>query len=160
MTWVNWGRKNIIEERARYKISRTNRYGGDTSLVEISEITTANANDANTVHGQLKILRKRISAVETESNYGESCRPPSSIMGGHNEQSNIRSINQSGDWSTHKVKLQISSKSSIKCMILEPHPSTPSTKTNYSNDDKCFSGTNFIFMSIKEITDNVYPYDT
>ena len=88
---------SIIEERAQYKISRTNRYGGDTSLLEISGITTANANDANTVHGQLKILQKRISAVETESNYGESCRPPSSIMGGHNEQANIRSINQSGD---------------------------------------------------------------
>ena len=45
-------------------------------------------------------------------------------------------------------------------MILEPHPSTPSTKTNYSNDDTFFSGTNFIFVSIKDITDNVYPCDT
>ena len=51
----------------------------------MSEITTANSNDVNTVQGQLKILQQRISTVETESRAGEIGRTPSSIMGGGNE---------------------------------------------------------------------------
>ena len=51
----------IINEREWYKISRTNRYGGDTSSVEIIEITTENENGVNTVQGQLQILQQKIS---------------------------------------------------------------------------------------------------
>ena len=54
----------ITEERARYKISRTNIYGGDTISVAMSEITAVNANDMNTVHCQLQILQQRIPEVE------------------------------------------------------------------------------------------------
>ena len=43
----------ITEERSHYKIPCTNRYGGDTSSVAMSETTTANENDVNTVHVQL-----------------------------------------------------------------------------------------------------------
>ena len=74
----------ITEKRVRYKRSLMNRYGDDTSSVAISEVTTANSNDMNTVHGQLQILQHLISEVETEICAGESFIPPSSIMGRHN----------------------------------------------------------------------------
>ena len=118
----------------------------------MSEITTANTNDVNNVHGQLQILQQIISAVETEIYSGESCRPPSSIMGGHNEQANLRSINKYGNRSIHKVKVQISSQSSIKCMILEPHPSDPDTNKMDSNYDTCCLGTDFIVIAMTERT--------
>ena len=123
----------------------------------MSEITTANENDVNTVHGQLKILQHRISAVETESHAGETSRPPSSIMDGSNEQANLRYINQYGDWSIRKVKFQISSLSSSKCMILEPHHVTPATNEMDFNTGTFCLGTNFIVMSMTERTDDVYP---
>ena len=44
-------RIRIIEERVHYKISCTNRYGGYTGSVAMSEITAANTNDVNTVQG-------------------------------------------------------------------------------------------------------------
>ena len=81
-----------------------NRYGGYTSSVAISEITTENYNDMNTVHVQLKIIQQIISAVKIESNDGESFRLPSSIMGGRNEQANLMSRNQSG-WVYKKFKI-------------------------------------------------------
>ena len=56
---------SIIEESSWYKRSRTNRFGGDTSSVAISEITTSNANYVNTVRNQLQILQQIISAVKT-----------------------------------------------------------------------------------------------
>ena len=46
----------IRERRKQYKRSRTNRYGGDTRSVSISEITASNTNDVNTVQGQLQII--------------------------------------------------------------------------------------------------------
>ena len=94
----------------------------------MSEITTANAYYVNTLHVQLQIPQQSISAVETESHAEESCRPPSSIIGVRNEQANLRSRIQSGDQYIRKVKVQISSQSSSKCMILEPHTGTPATK--------------------------------
>ena len=54
---------SITEERSRYKISRTNRYGGDTRSLAMIGITIANANDVNNVHGQLKIIQQIISVV-------------------------------------------------------------------------------------------------
>ena len=54
----------ITEEMKRYKISCTNRYADDTRSVAMSEITTANENDVNTMHVQLQILQQRISSVE------------------------------------------------------------------------------------------------
>ena len=71
----------------------------------MGEITIGNENDVNTVHRKLQILHQIISAVETESHSVESCRPPYSIMGGLNEQANLRSRNQFGDRSIRKVKL-------------------------------------------------------
>ena len=81
-------------------------------------------------------------------------------MGGRNEQVNVRSKNQSGDWSIPKVKVQITYQSSSKCMISEPHPGTPSTNKIDSNDGRCCLCTNFIIMAIHLRTTNVYPYDT
>ena len=83
----------------------------------MSEITTENKNDVNTVHDQLQILQKRLSAMETEGHAGQSSRPPYSIMGGRNEQANLSTINRSGDCSIRNVKVQISSHSSRKCKI-------------------------------------------
>ena len=54
-------RIRITEERAQYKISRTNRYGDNTSSLAMSEITTVNVNDVNTVKGRLQILQQIIS---------------------------------------------------------------------------------------------------
>ena len=126
----------------------------------MSEITTENENDVNNVHSQLQILQQIISAVETESNSGESCRPPSYIMGGHNEKENLRSINQYDDSSICKVKVQISSQSSSKCIKSEPHPGTSSTNEMEYNSDTCCLGTNFIAMAMIERTSDVYPYGT
>ena len=95
--------------------------------------------------------------METESHAGENGRIPSSIVGGHNEQANLRSINQYGDWSIRKVKVQIISQSSSKCMISEPHPVTLATNEIDSNEDMCCLGTNFIVMNFIERTANVYP---
>ena len=114
----------------------------------MSETTTENINDVNTVQGQLQIPQQRILAVETKIHARESGRPPSSIMGGHNEQENLRTRNQSGDRSICKVKVQISSHSSSKCMILEPHPGTLDTNKMDSNADTCCLGTNFIVMEM------------
>ena len=75
----------------------------------MSEITTANANCMNTFHGQLQVLQQKFSALGIESHAEEIFRPPSSIMGGRNEQANVRSINKSGDRSICKVSVQISS---------------------------------------------------
>ena len=80
-------------------------------------------------------------------------------MGGRNEHSNLRSINKSGHWSIRKIKVQISSQSSIKCMILEPHPGTSATNKMDSNADTCCLGTNFIFIVMTETTANMYPYN-
>ena len=63
----------------------------------MSKIPIENKNDVITVHSQLKILQQTISAAGTESHAGGSYRPPYSIMGAHNEQSNLSSINQYGD---------------------------------------------------------------
>ena len=81
-------------------------------------------------------------------------------MGGHNEQENLRSRNQSGYQSILNVKVQIGSQSSSKCTILEPHPRTLATNKMDSNADICCLGKNLIFMSIKERTANVYPNGT
>ena len=95
----------ITEEMARYKISCTSRYGFDTVSVSMSEITTENENDVNTVQSQFQILQQRILAVETEIYAGQSCRSPYYIMGGNNEQANLRSRNKCGDWSIRKLKV-------------------------------------------------------
>ena len=63
----------------------------------MSEITTSNANDVNTVNGQLKILQQKISAMETKIHGRESFRLLSSIMGGRNELANLSSRNKFGD---------------------------------------------------------------
>ena len=123
----------------------------------MSEITTANSNDVNTVQDQLQILQQIISAVETESHVGESGRPPYSIMGGSNEQVSLRSINQYSDCSIGKVKVQISSRSSSKCTILELQPGTLATNKMDYNADTCCLGTNFIVMNITERTANMHP---
>ena len=103
------------------------------------------------MQGQFQILQQIISAVEKESHYGESYRPPSSIIGGCNEQANLMSRNQYVNRSIHKVKLQISSQSTSKCMIYEPHPGTPSTNKMDSNADTYRLGTNFIVTDMEEI---------
>ena len=114
----------------------------------MSEITTANANDVNTVQVQLKILQQIISAVETESRAGESGRTPYSIMGGKNEQANLRSRNKSGDRFIRKVKFQISSQSSSKYTISEPRPVTLATNEMDSNADTYFLGKNLIVIKM------------
>ena len=146
-------RISITEEKERCKRSLTNRYGSDTSSLAMSEIKTANANDVNTVHVQLKIIQQIISAVKIESNDGESFRLPSSIMGGRNEQANLRPRNQSGDWSICKIKIR--SQSSSKCMILEPHLGTPDINKIDSNYETCCLGTKLIVMAMTERTADV-----
>ena len=80
-------------------------------------------------------------------------------MGGRNEQENLRSINKPGDRSIFKVKVKISSQSSIKCTISEPHPENLATNEMDYNADTCCLVTNFIVMNMKERTSDVYPYD-
>ena len=126
----------------------------------MSEITTANSNDVNTVQGQFKIIQKRISEVETESRAGEIGGTPSSIMGGGNDQANLRSRNQSIYRFIRRVKFQISSQSSIKCTILESYPGTLATNKMDSNSDTCCIGTDFIVMNMTNSSANFYSYDT
>ena len=76
----------------------------------------------------------------------ESCRTPSSIMGGRNEQANLKSRNKFGDWSIRKLKVQIISQSSSKYMILELHPGTPATnKMDFNADTCCLGKTSFLW---------------
>ena len=124
------------------------------------EITIANANDDNNVQGQFQILQQIILAVVTESHTGGTESPPSSIMGGRNEQAKLRSINQYGDWYIRKVKFQISSQSSRKCMISEPHPETLATNNMESNADTHCIGINSIVLAMTETTSNVYTCNT
>ena len=76
-------------------------------------------------------------------------------MSGHNERANIISSDQSCDKSIHKVKVQISSQSSSKCTILEPHPRTLDTNEMDSNADTYCLGINFIVMNMTEKTSDV-----
>ena len=149
-------RNRVIDERARYK--RNKRSGGVENRSVISEITTTNQAD-NDLHGQLLSLQHRISTMESQSQSG---MVPGSIMGGRNEQANIRSRNSNNDnRSIRAMKLVISTqKSYSEVHLSQPSAGTMSYNELDSNADTCCLGSNFTVIAVTDRTADVYPYDT
>ena len=84
----------IREERTRYKRSR----GNDDKTV-VSEITTGGVQD------DIRSIQQRISEIELNTEDGQY-RASGSIMGGRNEQANLRSRNNGNDRSLREVNVK------------------------------------------------------
>ena len=145
-------RSRITDERTRYKRARTNRYA-DQQSVAMSEITT-------TDNIEMQRLSNRISAVESSQD-NSSTSGQVSIIGGRNEQANLRSRNTTSDnRSIRKVKVVISSQRSVGFEVDEPRPGTKSPNEMDSNADTSCLGSNFVILSYTQRTADVYPYDS
>lgn len=89
-------RNRILEERRNYKRGRNNNDTDNRSLV--SEITTGDRNDdLCSIAASVTQLQNRISSMHSvppananETGGDNNNRPPSSVMGGRNEQSQLR----------------------------------------------------------------------
>jgi hypothetical protein len=87
-------RNRIIQERSDYKRGRHG--GGPDDRSTISQITTGTAqqgNDLQSVVQSVQQLQMQISNMSNNSNDGNDT-PPTSIMGGRNEQASLRSRNR------------------------------------------------------------------
>ena len=149
-------RIRIADERARYKRARTNNY--DQASVGVSEVTTSTEND------DIANLRNRISAIESQNN-GANTNEFTSIMGGRNEQANLRSTRNNTEGNNRlirKVKVVISSQKSTNSSsnINQPQPGVVARNEMDSNADTCCLGTNFVILKITQRTADVYPYDS
>ena len=80
----------------------------------------------------------------------------SSIMGGRNEQANLRSRNQR-NISNIRSQRKIGSSSISN---IEPRPHTSASNEADTNADTCCAGTNFIPIQATNRTADVYPYDS
>ena len=85
-------RTRILHEREEYKRRRYNGGNDDRSI--ISQITTATphaAADLQSVTQSINNLQQQISSLQSQSNVNNdnNAGPPSSIMGGRNEQANL-----------------------------------------------------------------------
>ena len=87
---------------------------------------------------------------------------PGSIMGGRNEQTNIRSRNGNNDnRSIRAMKVVIDTqKRYSEENIKHPTAGTVSFNELYSNTDTCCLGSNFIVTEITDRTVEVYPYNS
>ena len=89
-------KNRILQERNDYKRSRYNNHGDDRS--NISQITTGTAiqaNDLQSVVQSVQQLQSQINEMNNNRNDNNSNNtPPAIIMGGRNEQANLRSRNQ------------------------------------------------------------------
>ena len=85
-------RNRIISERSNHK---RQRLSSNSSVV--SELTTHNSNDMQSIAQSVNQLQQRISSIislpDTNDNDHDNI-PPSSIMGGRNEQASLRSRNR------------------------------------------------------------------
>ena len=88
-------RNRIISERSNYKRQRVDGHNNGTSSV-ISELTTNNQGDVRSIVESVQNLQHQISSLVSHpsDNDNNNNTPPSSIMGGRNEQSNLRSRNR------------------------------------------------------------------
>ena len=87
-------KKRILKERSEYKRSRYNNYNDDRST--ISQITTGTniqTNDLQSVVHSVQQLQSQINDMNNRSEHNSNNTPPTSIMGGRNEQANLRSRN-------------------------------------------------------------------
>jgi hypothetical protein len=85
-------RNRIIQERQAYK---RQRYGGGDDRTAISQITTGtNVPDLQSVSNTVQAMQQQISSIQSQQNEQQtSDNPPSSIMGGRNEQASLRTRN-------------------------------------------------------------------
>ena len=139
----------IIEERTRYKKSR-----GNNDKIVVSEITTGGVQD------NIRSIQQRISAIESNTGDGQS-RASGSIIGGRNEQANMRSSNNGNDRSVlavnvKRIKTQVTTGGYD---IKEPEPGNISVNEIDTNSDTCCFGSNFTVLKMTSRTLGVYPYD-
>ena len=145
-------RDRITDERARYKRYRTNRSLDNASV--ISEVTT-NSQVGKGLQGQLRSLQHRISTMESQT---QSTSIPGSIMGGRNEQANIRSRNNNNNnRSINTMKVVISAQRRRNDIdISQPDAGMESFNELDSNADTCCLGSNFIVIGITDRTVDIY----
>ena len=89
-------RNRIIQERSDYKRGRRGSGGTPDDRSTISQLTTATSqqqNDIQSVVQSVQQLQTQITNMANNNNDGNNT-PPSSIMGGRNEQSSLRSRNR------------------------------------------------------------------
>ena len=121
----------IREEQSRHKRSRVNDCG-----TVISEITTGGN---GTVQYNNRTIQQRISVIE--SNADVKSRATVYIIGGRNEQADLRSINNnhSNDRSVHAVNVKIinSQVTMNSYNIDDPDPGTIAVNEIDTNADMC-----------------------
>ena len=82
-------RNRIVQERQAYK---RQKYRGGDDRTAISQITTG-TNNAD-LQSTVQAMQQQISSIQSQQNVQTSNNiPPSSIMGGRNEQTNLRTRN-------------------------------------------------------------------
>ena len=108
----------------------------------------------------IKSIQQRISAIESNTGDGQS-RASGSIMGGMNEQANMRSRNNSNDRSVRAVNVKrINAKVTTGGYdVEEPEPGNISVNELDTNVDTCCLGYNFTVLQMTPRTADVYPND-
>ena len=127
---------------------------GDDDRTVVSEITTGCVQD------NIRSIQQRISAIESNTGYGQSMAS-GLIMGGRNEQANLRSRNNDNDRSVQAVNVK-----NINAQVTtggydieEPDPGNISVNELDTNADTCCLGSNFTVLQITPRTADVYPYN-
>ena len=126
----------IREERTRYKSS----HGNDNKTVVI-KITTGGVQD------DIRSIQQIISGIE--SNTGDvKSRASGSIMGGRNEQANMRSRNNGNDCSVRAVNVKrINAQITTGSYDIEdPEPGNISVNDIDTNADTCCLDSNFTVL--------------
>ena len=108
----------------------------------------------------IRSIQQRISAIESNTGDGQS-RTSGLIMGGRNEQANMRSRNNINDHSVRAVNVKrINAQVTTgNYDIEEPEPGKISVNELDTNADKCFLGSNFMVLKMTSRTADVYPYN-
>ena len=143
----------IREEQSRHKRSRVNDCG-----TVISEISTGGN---GTVQYNNRTIQQRISVIE--SNVDVQSRATVYIIGGRNEQADLRSINNnhSNDRSVRAVRDKRLNSQVTKngYDIDELEHGTISVNKLNTNADTCFRGANLAVLQMTSITADVNPYN-
>ena len=103
----------------------------------------------------IRSIQQRISAIESNTRDGKY-RASESIMGGRNEQANLRSRNSVRAVNGKRINAQVTTGGYD---IEEPEPGNISVSDLDMNSDTCCLGSNFTVLQMTSITLDVYLYD-
>ena len=108
----------------------------------------------------IRSIQQRMSAIELNTGDGQS-RASGSIMGGRNEQANMRSRENGNDCPLQAVNVKriIAQVTTGGCDIEEPEPGNISVNDLDTNADTCCLSSNFTVLQMTSRTVDVYPYD-